>query len=68
MKATYDEEADAVYMQFSRKKVAKTREMGTWIFADYTASGELIGIEMLNAKKNVPTKILENCIRIDNKE
>jgi uncharacterized protein YuzE len=66
MQATYDKQADAVYMQFRhREKSAKTVEIGKWMFADYNKRGMLIGIEILDAKKQVPAQLLKKFVRID---
>ncbi len=65
MKATYDKEADAAYLQFKPGKSAETKEVDSDILMDYDKKGNVLGIEVLNAKKRVPAKILKTFLRID---
>lgn len=67
MQATYDKAADAAYIQFIKAKTAKTIELSATQFADYDKQGRLIGIEILDAKKNIPPSMLRQFVRIDEK-
>ena len=49
---TYDPDADAAYVYFSRGKIADSAEVAENIVLDYDAKGRLVGIEILSAKKN----------------
>lgn len=58
MKITYDEEADALYITFSKKTVEKTK--GDYpVHIDYSSKDKLVGIEILEATKLIEVKVLE---------
>ncbi len=61
MKITWDKIADAAYIPIKKGVVAYTKEKCGWLLIDYTKNGEVVGIEILNASKNLfrKTKILE---------
>jgi uncharacterized protein YuzE len=48
MYLTYDEQADAVYVQFGRSNVARTEELSDSVAVDYDAAGQPLGVEFLN--------------------
>ncbi len=54
MKITYDKIADAAYMVLRKGKVAKTVEMSESVIIDLDKKGNLLGIEMLSASKQLP--------------
>lgn len=56
----YNKEVDAIYIQFSDGKVAESDEEKPGIILDYDESGNIIGIEVLNAseKTNQPNGII----------
>lgn len=45
----YNKEADAIYIKFSDAKVFESDEEKPGVILDYDESGNLIGIEVLNA-------------------
>lgn len=47
----YNKEADAIYIRFSDAQVAESDEDKPGVIIDYDESGNLIGIEVLNASK-----------------
>jgi len=51
MKLEYDEEADAFYIEFSAEEVAETREVKEGILMDFSARGDICGIEVLHVSK-----------------
>jgi uncharacterized protein YuzE len=51
MKFEFDEEADAVYIEFSTEDVAETKEIQEGVFIDFSAKGEVCGIEILHVSK-----------------
>ena len=60
MKATYDPEADAMYIYFSeKKKSTRTEEVSDDFLVDYSGK-EMIGIEILEASRKLPKKNLES--------
>ncbi len=56
----YNKEVDAIYIRFSDAKVAESDEEKPGIILDYDESGNIIGIEILNAseKTNQPNGII----------
>ena len=56
----YDKEIDALYIKFSDAKVFESDEEKPGIILDYDESGNIIGIELLNASKktNQPNGII----------
>lgn len=56
----YNKEVDAIYIRFSDAKVAESDEEKPGIILDYDESGNIIGIEVLNAseKTNQPNGII----------
>lgn len=58
MTINYDMEADAKYISLLKAKtqkkgvVARTKKITDWLLTDYSSTGQLIGIEILNASKN----------------
>ncbi len=73
MKFTYDKEVDAAYIYLEYPihsgQVEKTVELNENINLDYDSEGKLLGVEILNAKKNLKEKTLEeaekNILRIN---
>jgi len=67
MKMNYYPETDSLYIDFSSKPSAQSREISEGIVLDYDAEGNLVGIDIDNAKQkldlqelvlsHLPTKI-----------
>ena len=59
MKVKYDKETDIIYISFSEKAVDESDEDKPGIILDYSADGEIVGIEILEASKKTssPTKV-----------
>lgn len=53
MRIKYDTQVDAVYIQFSEGKVAESEEDKPGINIDYDETGNIIGIEVLEASKKM---------------
>lgn len=49
----YDTKVDAVYIELSKGKYSKTRKISDVILVDEDAKGKVLGIEILDAKKNI---------------
>jgi len=61
VKVDYDVENDILYIEFKKNgKVADTVEIGDDIFADVGENGEILGIEIWNASKNIIEQIATN--------
>ena len=58
MKISYDKEADAVYIEFSRSKFAKNKKIDDNTIIDLDKGGNILGIEFLDASKRIPKKSL----------
>jgi uncharacterized protein YuzE len=52
---TYDQEADAIYITFSDKRVATTRALDDLRVIDYADDGAPVGIELLCVSEGVIT-------------
>ena len=50
---TYDEQADAVYVQFARSNVARTDELSDSVAVDYDAEGRPLGVEFLSVSLGI---------------
>lgn len=54
MKTRYDPEADAMYTELKKGKVAKTIELDENVIIDLDESGEILGLEILFVKERNP--------------
>ena len=59
MKVKYDKETDILYIKLSDLIIAESDEDKKGVILDYTADGQLVGIEVLNASKSAiqPSKV-----------
>ena len=67
MKITLDKEADAAYIYFKDimpGEVKKTISLNESINIDLDSEGRTLGIEVLNASKNLPNTALKSAIII----
>jgi len=67
MKLTFDKEADAAYIYFkviSPGEVSKTISLNESINVDLDREGRAIGIEILNASKNISADSLNTAVLI----
>ena len=53
MYLTYDEQADAVYVQFARSSVTRTEELSDSVAVDYDADGQAVGVEFLDVSEGI---------------
>ena len=53
MYLTYDEQADAVYVQFRRSAVSRTDELSDSVAVDYDGEGRPLGVEFLNVSLGI---------------
>jgi uncharacterized protein YuzE len=53
MKIKYDKETDIVYIRFSDLKITESDQEKPGIILDYSESGQIVGIEILNASANM---------------
>jgi uncharacterized protein YuzE len=55
----YDPEANAAYIRFSSEKVLESEEVSEGIILDYDTEGHIVGMEVLDARQNLPRTMLE---------
>jgi len=53
MKVKYDKKEDAVWIEFAKGTYAKTRKVSDVILVDEDSKGKVLGIEILDASKNI---------------
>ena len=53
MKAYYDDEVDALYLQFSEAKPDGVRELASGVNLDTTPDNKVVGIEILDASRRI---------------
>ena len=53
MRVRYDPEVDALYVRLSETPVIESEEVAPGIILDFNQEDRLVGIEILNASKNV---------------
>ncbi|MDO8486723.1 MAG: DUF2283 domain-containing protein [Candidatus Curtissbacteria bacterium] len=51
MKISYDPKVDAMYIRFRSGKYDRTKKVTDEILVDVTKKGEVLGLEILDAKK-----------------
>ncbi len=56
MKITYDKKTDIADIKFQKGKYHVSEEVGEGVIVDYTRSGKIIGIEILDVSKRMPHK------------
>ena len=60
MKISYDPEADAMNIEFQKGKYDISKEIAEGIVIDYTKDGKVISIEILDVKKRMPLKDIQD--------
>lgn len=60
MKIHYDPKVDAVYIKLAKGKYEVSREISDSIVVDEDKKGKVLGIEILDAKKNIAAFNPEN--------
>ncbi|MDO8561856.1 MAG: DUF2283 domain-containing protein [bacterium] len=63
MKATYDKEADAMYISVKKGKVHKTLEVSDAVNIDVDKKGRALGVEILYVSAQMARKTIEKAIR-----
>lgn len=61
MKIKYDKKIDAVYIEFAKGDYSRSRKVSESVLVDEDKKGKILGVEILDATKNVqafdPAKI-----------
>jgi uncharacterized protein YuzE len=55
---TYNADVDAAYIRFSRRRVRDSEEVAQGIVLDYDKDGRIVGMEVLDAKRHLPSDVL----------
>lgn len=53
MKISYDPKVDAMYIAFKKGKYDRTKKVSDEILVDVSKNGDVLGIEILDAKKQL---------------
>ena len=59
MEVTYDKEADAMYIEFRSGEFASNKKVDDLTIIDLDEEGNMLGIEILDASKRIPSESLE---------
>lgn len=55
----YDPDADAACIRFSGGTILESAEVAPGIILDYDTEGRIVGMEVLDARKNLSTELLD---------
>lgn len=65
MKITYDKKTDAMYIKLNDKAAYhSTRKVTDNVLVDYSKSGKVVGVEVLDASKNAILPALQEKITV----
>lgn len=59
-KLEYDPAADAAYIRLSSETVLESEEVSQGIVLDYDRDGHIVGMEVLNARTDLPPAVLDD--------
>jgi uncharacterized protein YuzE len=59
MKMHYDEKVDALYLSLDDSEVVESEEVKPGIVLDFNADNQVVGIEVLDLRKRVPSANLK---------
>lgn len=57
-KFEYDPDANAAYLRFSSEPIIESEEVSAGIVLDYDQDGRIVGMEVLDARQNLPPAML----------
>ncbi len=58
-KFEYDPDANAAYIRFSSEPIFESEEVSAGIILDYDQDGHIVGMEVLDARENLPPAMLK---------
>ena len=58
MRATYDSEANALFVRLSEGTIVESEELRPGLIVDFDKDGRIIGFEMLDARMQLPADAL----------
>ncbi len=59
MKMHYDEKVDALYLSLDDSEIVESEEVKPGIVLDFNADNQVVGIEVLDLRKRVPSANLK---------
>ena len=59
MRVHFDEKTDALYFRLDDSKIVESEEVKPGIVLDYNDKNQVVGVEILDAKKRVPEASLK---------
>jgi uncharacterized protein YuzE len=59
LKLEYDPQANAAYIRFSSEPILESEEVSAGIVLDYDSDGRIVGMEVLDARENLPAAVLK---------
>jgi uncharacterized protein YuzE len=59
MKMHYDEKVDALYLSLDDSEIVESKEVKPGIVLDFNADNQVVGIEVLDLRKRVPSANLK---------
>jgi uncharacterized protein YuzE len=59
MRMQYDEKVDALYLRLDDSEIVESEEVKPGIILDFNAENQVVGIEVLDLKRRVPTADLK---------
>jgi uncharacterized protein YuzE len=62
MRIQIDRNADAAYIRLSETAIAESEQVQSGIVLDFDASGEVVGIELLEVSQHMPQAILNKVV------
>jgi uncharacterized protein YuzE len=60
MKLQVDRKADALYLRLDDSKIIESEEVSPGVVLDFSANGEVVGVEMLHLSKRTPNLNLKD--------
>jgi uncharacterized protein YuzE len=60
MKFRFDEQADALYIRLDEGKIVESEEVSPGVVLDFNAQNEVVGVEILDVKKRLPSADLKH--------
>jgi uncharacterized protein YuzE len=58
MRATYDSEANALFVRLSEGAIVESEELRPGLIVDFDKDGRIVGFEMLDARMQLPPDAL----------
>jgi uncharacterized protein YuzE len=59
----YDKIADALYVKFKQRKIAKTLRLENHLIVDLDSKSNILGIELLNAKSQLTPSFVKQFLK-----